>query len=203
MKMTTKLTKFDDQFKEYAKRNDERINQLNAQLEALTAKKAKTEADIVKAETLENVEQSVKKTIELNETLEVTDRAIGFVQEKIAKIKDEPLLTKTEFRDILSQIETQADTEMDALLAKLKKPVNEIKKIALESRNVQIKADELIQAVYKDLIKKDPWDVMSNFYKDDNGALVVPTKEYRPSSNPYYFYDRIKGNAIAKGLIKE
>ncbi|KAA9299811.1 MULTISPECIES: hypothetical protein [Aerococcus] len=202
--MTTNLNKFDEQFKEISKRNDERINQLNIQLSALLSKKEKTETELVKAESLENVEESIKKTIQLNEELEVTKRAIKYLQDKIANIKTEPLITKAEYKEILNQIESLADSENQSLINKLRKPLNEIKKISDQSLEVCDKADNLINIVYKDLVKKDPrQDHSDKFFKDENGATNIPATEYKPSFTASYFYNKIKDGAIEKGLIEE
>lgn len=102
-----------------------------------------------------------------------SQHAIELYQKQLDKLKNTPLVPKTEYNQLISEIEKAADIAQDELNIKGAKLMAELKALSEESNAVFIKADELLNIAQYDIYKD------ADCLKSSNGFVVTQTKEYR------------------------
>lgn len=102
-----------------------------------------------------------------------SQHAIELYQKQLDKLKNTPLVAKTEYNQLISEIEKAADIAQDELNIKGAKLMAELKALSEESNAVFIKADELLNIAQYDIYKD------ADCLKSSNGFVVTQTKEYR------------------------
>lgn len=102
-----------------------------------------------------------------------SQHAIELYQKQLDKLKNTPLVAKTEYNQLISEIEKAADIAQDELNIKGAKLLAELKALSEESNAVFIKADELLNIAQYDIYKD------ADCLKSSNGFVVTQTKEYR------------------------
>lgn len=158
--MTKKLNELQKELETLLTKNQDDIQSVMDQLESKQKEMNTLQVQLKKAEEEINIYEYEK----VNKELWVTKQTVKMLEEKVQKLKTEPIITKEQMREYDREINKSTQEQMKSARALVKKIEDDLKKAILMDLDARVTGGQLLDKVERDLVRKN-----REHFKDEKG----------------------------------
>lgn len=163
--MTKKLNELQKEFETLLTKNQADIQSVMDQLESKQEEMNALQIQLKNAEDKINISEyeTVSKQLWVNE------KTVKMLEEKVQKLKNEPIITKEQIREYEREINKSTQEQMKSAKAVVKKIEDELKKAVLMDLDARVTGWQLLDMLERDLVRHN-----KEYFKDEEDNYRLP-----------------------------
>ena len=158
--MTKKLNELQKELETLLTKNQEDIQSVMDQLESKQEERNALQIQLKNAE--EKINISEYETV--SKQLWVNEKTVKMLEEKVQKLKNEPIITKEQIREYEREINKSTQEQMKSARALVKKIEDELTKAVLMDLDARVTGWQLLDKLERDLVRNN-----REYFKDEKG----------------------------------
>lgn len=158
--MTKKLNELQKELETLLTKNQADIQSVMGQLESKQEERNALQIQLKNAE--EKINISEYETV--SKQLWVNEKTVKMLEEKVQKLKNEPIITKEQIREYEREINKSTQEQMKSARALVKKIEDELTKAVLMDLDARVTGGQLLDKLERDLVRNN-----REYFKDEKG----------------------------------
>lgn len=158
--MTKKLNELQKELETLLTKNQADIQSVMNQLESKQEETNALQIQLKNAEEKINISEYEK----VSKQLWVNEKTVNMLEEKVQKLKNEPIITKEQIREYEREINKSTQEQMKSARALVKKIEDELAKAVLMDLDARVTGGQLLDKLERDLVRNN-----REYFKDENG----------------------------------
>jgi hypothetical protein len=158
--MTKKLNELQKELETLLTKNQADIQAFTDQLESKQEEMNALQVQLKKAEE----EINISEYEEVSKKFWVVEKTVKMLEEKVQKLKTEPIITKEQIREYELEINKSTQEQMKSARALVKKIEDELAKAVLMDLDARVTGGQLLDKVERDLVRNN-----REYFKDEKG----------------------------------